>query len=209
VTRSHRHSACWPRLTTSKTLQVFHLEKIARNSLFRNTLPLSPTRSRFCRASCKTTEWFQDFRGIPGGGGTLPSAPEYVQERCIRNCSQRLLLSKQEMDRRLPMRDQRRSASGRDFQSCRKEPLVKDSPPASSAERARHEEEMIGNAISARPRSCPGAEPSLQADFSAASRAALYDRQLIFHRIPRRRTGNPQRRCIDRLRRDRSLRKLF
>ena len=51
VTRSHRHSACWPSLTTSKTLPSFtHLAKIIHNSLFGNTLSVTLTRFKTLRS---------------------------------------------------------------------------------------------------------------------------------------------------------------
>ena len=73
VTQKDRHRASWPLLTTSKILQPFRLPKNADNSLSWKILPLTLTRSRFCGASFKTTQSFQDFRGIPGGGGTPES----------------------------------------------------------------------------------------------------------------------------------------
>ena len=79
MTRNNRHSACWPLLTTSETLPHFHPRKISPNSLFRKILPLSLTRSGFCGAFFKTAQSFQDFRGIPGGGGTPAVALIRVQ----------------------------------------------------------------------------------------------------------------------------------
>jgi hypothetical protein len=68
VTRSNRHSACWLLLTTSETLQPFRLEKIALNSIFRNTLHLTLTRSRLCGLTFRLNQSHQDFRSIPGWG---------------------------------------------------------------------------------------------------------------------------------------------
>ena len=70
VTRSNRHSACWPLLTTSETLKSFHLEKNSVNSLFWKTLPISLMRSRLCGHTFKVAECYQDFSGIPGEGDT-------------------------------------------------------------------------------------------------------------------------------------------
>jgi Sigma-54 interaction domain len=70
VTQSRRRSACWPLLTTSKLLQPFYLDKIPANPFYPKILPLSLTRSRFCRPILKAADCFQDFRAGWGEGGT-------------------------------------------------------------------------------------------------------------------------------------------
>ena len=94
VTPNHRHSACWPLLTTSQRHQPFHLQKIRPNSLFWNILPLTPTRSRFCREKFWPAQCLQDFRWVPGEGGNLWSAPECVQDVHFRKQGGTLLISK-------------------------------------------------------------------------------------------------------------------
>ena len=84
MTRSNRHSAFWPLLTTSKILPASHLEEIATNSFHPKILPITLTHSRFCGASFKTTQSFQDFTGTLGGGATPVVAPVKVQHGCSR-----------------------------------------------------------------------------------------------------------------------------
>ena len=68
MTRSNRHSACWPLLTTSGILPPFHSEEIALNSFAPKILLVTPTRSRFCRAFPKRNDCFQDFARYRGRG---------------------------------------------------------------------------------------------------------------------------------------------
>jgi len=69
VTSRNRHNACWPLLTTSKTLQVLHPDKIALKSFRWKTLPITLTRSRLCGPTFQIAEWYPDFRDIRGEGG--------------------------------------------------------------------------------------------------------------------------------------------
>ena len=52
-----------------QNLQCLHPLKNAAKSFLSNILPVSLTRSRFCRVSFKTSQWFQDFSDRVGGGG--------------------------------------------------------------------------------------------------------------------------------------------
>lgn len=70
MTRFRRHRACWPLLSTLQTLQSFYFDKSTANSLFGKILPVTPTRSRFCRQSFESTNCFQDFTTGAGEGGT-------------------------------------------------------------------------------------------------------------------------------------------
>ena len=69
VTPFVRHSGCRLLLTTSESPQPVHLKKTALNSFDAKILPVTLTRSRFCGASFRTTQSFQDFRGQTGGRG--------------------------------------------------------------------------------------------------------------------------------------------
>jgi hypothetical protein len=70
MTRSAGRNSCCRLLTTSEILPPFRSKKIALNSFYWKILPVTLTRSRFCGASCKTTQRFQGFRGMVGEGGT-------------------------------------------------------------------------------------------------------------------------------------------
>ena len=76
-------------LTTSETLESFHPKEIALNSLFWKILPVTLTRSRFCRPFPKRNDCFQDFRGIWGEGGIPSFASNRVHSR---DCGVRYLL---------------------------------------------------------------------------------------------------------------------
>jgi hypothetical protein len=185
VTRNNRHRACWPPLTTSETLQSSHLAEIARNPLFRRILPVSLTRSRFCGLSFKTTEWFQDFRGIWGEGGTLPNAPECVHALNAERDGTRLSLYNQPVDRGLPTGCQipvrvPGFVSRPGFSRAANLPPHQGFSPCGAGQGLKP---SCLQSVPARLKPCP-------------------DTKLIFHRIPRRRTDNPQRRCTVGLRPD-------
>ena len=188
MTRFRRHRAGWPLLITSKTLSFFHLKKTTPKSLFRNILPLSLTRSRFCRPFFKTVEWFQDFSDVPGGGGTLPSAPKCVHTVGTEKGGKRLSICKHTVGRDLPTKDQ----------VARRMPSFVSGHPSTSLRAGLFSRaERMRNASGFSPCSAgQGLKPSP-------------DTKRIFHRILQRRTGNPQRVGTDRLRPDRRPRRLF
>ena len=67
-----------PRVTSNpKTLESARLAKRERRMassgvkpFVSKILPVTLTRSRFCEGNLLPSQWNQDFRGIPGGGGT-------------------------------------------------------------------------------------------------------------------------------------------
>ena len=175
VTRKHRHRAGWLRLTTSETHQLLHPPRNPRNPLFWKNLPLSLTRSRFCRQSFETTEWLQYFSGIAGGGGTLPFAPECVQEIHFGNRSETLPIHKQKL--RTPFPPVTVAISNLTS--------VVSEPGFSRAELMRN---VPGFSLCSPGQ---GLKPAFLRCFSAWLKPCP-DTKRIFHRILRRGTGNPQ-----------------
>ena len=81
MARTDRRTFLCPLLATSQTDKSLFPQNPPAKSLFRNILPISLTRSIFCRKKFFSTVCFQDFARCWGGGGTPQLAPRTVQSQ--------------------------------------------------------------------------------------------------------------------------------